>query len=147
MALLLNSRVSVCAEGGHQIWCSRNERTSRDWFVKESATQFLDPNKGYALLHVTYLQAMLHRKRLEANSRYEGDKQKQAEEGGRRRKNVLLDAFGVGQFFKFLIFPAPALQLPKLLIALVLDLCLPSICLLGETASEGSDHSTEYVHS
>ncbi|SRR5258706_2248517 len=83
MALLLNWRVNVCAEGGRQIWCLTNEHTFRDWFVKASVTQFFDLHKGHALLYVMYLQATLHRERLKANSRYEGDKQEKAEEGGR----------------------------------------------------------------
>ena len=57
-------------------------------------------------------------------------------ESKRRRKSVLLEVFGTNQFLEFLIFLAPALWPQKVLIALVLDLLLLSICLLCEMTSE-----------
>ena len=55
--------------------------------------------------------------------------------------------FGVGQFFEFLILPAPTLQLQKLLIALALDLCLRSICLLGKRRqSNQTTKLSTYTH-
>jgi hypothetical protein len=54
----------------------------------------------------------------------------------RRRKNVLLGDFGDNLFLEFLMFPAPALQPHKMLMALVLDLFLSSIWLPGEMASD-----------
>lgn len=54
----------------------------------------------------------------------------------RRWKNVPLDLFGVNLLLEFLVSPAPALQLQEMLIALLLDIFLPSICLPGEMASE-----------